>query len=74
MSEFDNYTNGQGKAESPNEGARALIVQKMQQQGLRELFRLPLERMSYFLSEETAPYASPPKIKYITHWRGDVSE
>ena len=73
MSDFDNYVNGQGTAKSPSDGARALIVQKMQQQGLRRVFRLPLERKSYLLSQEVDRNASPPKTVYITQWRGDIS-
>lgn len=73
MSEFHNYVIGQGRTESPNESARATIIQEMQQQGLRRVFRLPLERMSFFLSEEPDRNASSPKIKYILQWRGDIN-
>jgi len=73
MSDLSNYVNGQGKIESPNEGARAVIVQDMQQQGLRQIFRPQLERMSFFLSEETVPDAAASKVKYILQWRGDIS-
>jgi hypothetical protein len=73
MSDFGNYVNSHGKTESPNESARAVIIQAMQRQGLRRVFRLPLERMSFFLSEEPDPNASSPKAKYIIQWRGDIS-
>jgi hypothetical protein len=73
MPDFDNYTNGYGKIKSPNENARNLIVHKLQNQGLRRTFKIPLEKMSYILYEENDSDFLPPKIAYMIQWRGNIS-
>ena len=70
MGDFDNYRNAQGTCTVYSKASCDGLIAKMQTQGLRQVFILPLSPMTFLVSQNLDREHTPARLEYIFQYRG----